>query len=493
VLDNSNVPIPGVTVRAVLTNSLRANMSVLQSVPAVQTDAEGQFLMPGAPVGFVKLLVDGTTADAPGIYPSLEYDVVTVAGRSNTVGMPIYLLPLNPVNKLCVTPTSGGGTLTIPEAPGFSLSFGPGQVTFPGGSKTGCVSVTVVHGDKVPMVPGFGQQPRFIVTIQPAGALFNPPAPITLPNVDSLAPRAVTEMYSYDHDIGSFVAIGTGTVSDDGLIIRSDPGVGVLKAGWHCGGNPAANGTVADCPDCEWCQNNKCVADPAQVGAACDDEDKCTSPDRCIFGACIGLFTTDCDDHNRCTDDRCLSASGQCLNRDKPDDAVTQPPPSLAPSATLVGSIDGFFGANINVSYEFDVSCQSVCIHGTERFATAGDITPSEDWQVLVSTTIQLPGCGVGIRTPENIERTRIHELRHANFHMLVLNPAKHGIGIVYDSAAACAQALLVLGETLARDWEVTALRQRQHCDFAGETSYGLDCFNGTTVEVDDGVYPACP
>jgi len=42
--------------------------------------------------------------------------------------------------------------------------------------------------------------------------------------------------------------------------------VGVLKAGWHCGGNPAANGTVADCPDCKICQNNTCVPDPGQNG-----------------------------------------------------------------------------------------------------------------------------------------------------------------------------------------------------------------------------------
>jgi hypothetical protein len=172
-----------------------------------------------------------------------------------------------------VTPTEGGGTLVIPEAPGFSLTFGPGQVTFPGGSKTGCVSVTVVHGDKVPMVPGFGQQPRFIVTIQPAGAHFNPPAAITLPNVDGLQPRAVTEMYSFDHDIGSFVAIGTGVVSADGQVIRSSPGVGVLKAGWHCGGDPNANGTVADCPACKLCLNNNCNnPDPAQ------DNKKCTTP-----------------------------------------------------------------------------------------------------------------------------------------------------------------------------------------------------------------------
>ncbi|MET0650004.1 MAG: Calx-beta domain-containing protein [Pyrinomonadaceae bacterium] len=270
VLDNSNVPIPGVTVRAVLTNVINSNGFAVQQAASVQTDAQGQFTITQAPVGFVKLLVDGATATRPGTYPSLEYDMVTVAGQVNTVGGPVFLLPLNDANKLCVTATDGGGTLTIPEAPGFSLTFGPGQVTFPGGSKEGCVSVTVVHGDKVPMVPGFGQQPRFIVTIQPSGAVFNTPARITLPNVDGLSPRAVTEMYSFDHDIGSFVAIGTGVVSADGRVITSSPGVGVIKAGWHCGGDPVANGTVADCPDCKLCLNNTCNnPDPAQENKKC--------------------------------------------------------------------------------------------------------------------------------------------------------------------------------------------------------------------------------
>jgi hypothetical protein len=132
----------------------------------------------------------------------------------------------------------------------------------------------VVNGDKVPMVPGFGQQPRFIVTIQPAGAHFNPPAAITLPNVDGLAPREVTEMYSFDHDIGSFVAIGTGIVSDDGLIIRSSPGVGVLKAGWHCGGNPSTTGAAASCPACQTCLTDHCEADASQNGQELP-EDKC--------------------------------------------------------------------------------------------------------------------------------------------------------------------------------------------------------------------------
>src|SRR5262245_61755999 len=97
-------------------------------------------------------------------------------------------------------------------------------------------------------------------------------------------------MYSFDHDIGSFVAIGTGTVSDDGLVIRTNTGVGVLKAGWHCGGNPSPTGTAANCAQCQKCDGASCVADNS---ASCDDGKFCTSadgktpgPDKCDGGKC---------------------------------------------------------------------------------------------------------------------------------------------------------------------------------------------------------------
>jgi hypothetical protein len=199
--------------------------------------------------------------------------VVTIAGQTVDVGLPIYLPRIDENNKLCVSPTTGG-TLMLPDVPGFTLTVEPGSATFPGGSKTGCITVTPVNGDKVPMSPGFGQQPRFVVTIQPVGTVFSPAAKITLPNVDGLAPRAVTEMYSYDHDLASFVSIGTGTVSDDGAIISSDPGVGVIKAGWHCGGNPNPTGSVGTCPTCKKCEGTDCVTDASKNGQAAAGE-KC--------------------------------------------------------------------------------------------------------------------------------------------------------------------------------------------------------------------------
>lgn len=264
VLDNSNQPIPGVTLRLFQLNQGPSGNLPQQVGTPVVTDGEGQFTISPAPVGVFKLMADGGTATRSGVWPTLEYDIITTPGQNNTVGSPIYLPQLNPDNKVCVTSTTGG-TLTVPQVPGFSLTIAPGSATFPGGSRTGCVSVTPVNMDKVPMVPGFGQQPRFVVTIQPVGTMFNPPAAMTIPNVDGLPPRAVTEMYSYDHDLATFVAIGTATVSDDGSVIKSDPGVGVLKAGWHCGGNPNTTGSAGTCPTCQKCQGSGCVADDSQT------------------------------------------------------------------------------------------------------------------------------------------------------------------------------------------------------------------------------------
>ena len=247
VLDNSNQPIAGVT--------LRLRDTALTAV----TDAQGLFRIAPSPVGTLKLIVDGSTAQRPGAWPDLEFELTTVPGRDNTLRMPIYLLPLDLASGLQVDETHGG-RLTLPQLPGFALDILPGSVTFPGGGRSGIVSVTVVHSDKVPMTPNFGQQPRLIVTIQPAGARFDPPARLTLPNVEGLAPGQVTEFYSFDHDLGHFVSIGPGTVSDDGAVVTSNVGVGILKAGWHCCGFPQGTGSPNSCPDCTDCTGDQCVA-----------------------------------------------------------------------------------------------------------------------------------------------------------------------------------------------------------------------------------------
>jgi hypothetical protein len=94
-------------------------------------------------------------------------------------------------------------------------------------------------------------------------------------------------MYSYDHDLAAFVSIGTGTVSEDGALITSDDGVGVIKAGWHCGGNPNPVGSAGTCPTCQKCQGTNCVADTAKNGQPAAGE-KCKD---CKDGAPVPHFT----------------------------------------------------------------------------------------------------------------------------------------------------------------------------------------------------------
>lgn len=261
VLDNADLPVPGATV------------SIPGTALRTTTDAGGRFSLAPAPVGKIGLAVDGSTTSREGTWPALHFELVTVAGRDNTLGRPVYLLPLSDENIAFVDETHGD-TIEIPEIPGFSLAIAPGSVTFPDGSRSGIVSVTLVHADKVPLAPSFGQQPRFVISIQPTGARFDPPARITLPNTEGLAPGVITEIYSFDHDLSQFVAIGTGGVSEDGTVVVSDPGVGILEAGWHAQGNPGDAGSTCNCEACQKCEGGKCVADPAQEARSCADTEQ---------------------------------------------------------------------------------------------------------------------------------------------------------------------------------------------------------------------------
>ncbi len=239
VLDNQEQPLPNVTVR------------VDGTTREAQTDAQGQFSITEAPVGAVRLIADGSTTTAEGEYPTLAFNLVTIAGADNPLSAPIYLVKLDTVNAKTVGEQDV--TLTLPEVPGFALEVKKGSVTFPDGKKTGKLSVTPVNASKIPMAPPNGMQPQFIVTIQPVGAKFDPPARLTLPNVDGHLPGAKVEMYSYDHDLEEFVAIGLGTVSTDGSVIKSNDGVGVIKAGWHCGSQPGGSGCTHNCGECASC------------------------------------------------------------------------------------------------------------------------------------------------------------------------------------------------------------------------------------------------
>ena len=234
VIDENEQPLQGVSIR----------FPAIEDDPkGVQTSADGTFTYQGAPPGFALMEIDGTTAlvDDERELPIMTYEVYNVSGIDNRLDRPIYLLRLNEgkfVDGLMET------VITVEELPGFELTVPAGtDVTFPDGSKEGVISITQVHFDQAPMSPVDGLNSRVLVTIQPPNVKFDPPAPLAIPNVDGYPPNRKVEMFSFDHDLEAFVPIGIGTVTADGTVIESDPGVGVVKTGWHCGSNPQSFGS----------------------------------------------------------------------------------------------------------------------------------------------------------------------------------------------------------------------------------------------------------
>ena len=308
VLDNQDHPLPGVTIR------------VEGTTRQAKTDAQGQFKVTEVPVGPVHLIVDGSTTTVPGEWPTLPYNIVTVAGADNPLSTPVYMVKLDTEHSVWVGKEDK--VITVPELPGFELTVKKGSVTFPNGDREGYLSVTPVNASKVPMAPPNGMQPQLIVTIQPVGARFDPPAPLQLPNVDGHAPGAQVEMYSFDHDLEEFVTIGLGTVSADGKVISSDPGVGVIKAGWHCGSQPTGAGCASNCPVCQDCDGDcNCVSDDSQNPGPCqkcsggapasDDSNKpADTAGDCQKADCTnGVTTTTPDDSDKPSID-CKECSG---------------------------------------------------------------------------------------------------------------------------------------------------------------------------------------
>jgi hypothetical protein len=310
VLDNSDVPLERVTA------------SILGTDRSTVTDAQGRFRIDAAPVGTVLLHVDGATTTRPGTWPTLEFQRTTIAGQDNGIGEPIRLPEIDAHNAFAV----GGDepvVVTMDGVPGMTLTVLPHSARFAGGERVGEITLSQVKLDKVPMPPPNGSlflPPAW--TLQPPGVHFDPPAPVTIPN-NGLPPGRIVEIFQFDHDLGMFVSVGTGTVVPDGSVIASDPGSGVTKSGWGGGGLPPPPVTCpAKCKPCQRCVNGRCVPDPTKDGMPCDGVSNCGV---CNAGVCMPTVAdgTPCDDGNGCTqDDTC--SGGVCTGRPDPPEVFSQ-------------------------------------------------------------------------------------------------------------------------------------------------------------------------
>jgi len=187
----------------------------------------------------------------PGSFPDLSFETVIIPNAETSLAAPALLPPLDPQNEVLFDNTRNV-LLTVEGLEGLRMLVSAGSMTradgsAPSPSDPAVLSLNAVDHDDVPMPMPDGAAPIFAWTLQPAGAAFDPPIRIEYPNFSGLAPGAVSFFLNFDHDTNEFEIVATGTVSEDGSTIVSDPGSGLAKAGWGCNCPPYS--VTEDCEE----------------------------------------------------------------------------------------------------------------------------------------------------------------------------------------------------------------------------------------------------
>ena len=205
------------------------------------TDAAGfyQFIDP-AVSGDQVILIDGDTANSESIhYPSrIPMPVMILPGTENRV-LTSFLSPVDANRRFPITPGEAA-EVTFAELPNYGLHI-PEGVRLIGwdGTPITEINVRTASPDRLPIRPlpdGLTATTVYLYYFfREGGADPESPIPVTMPNEAGLAPGTKADLWYYDESptpdptSNQWRRQGTGTVSDDGLTITTDPGVGIPK------------------------------------------------------------------------------------------------------------------------------------------------------------------------------------------------------------------------------------------------------------------------
>ncbi|MCA9440244.1 MAG: Ig-like domain-containing protein, partial [Candidatus Omnitrophica bacterium] len=258
-----NVPLKGV----------RITVDGMEDTLFALTDNLGNFRLEPAPAGKFFVHVDGRTVTSAIIdgatvatqFPDGYYypfvGKAWVSSPSKEVNIGNIFLPLVISNSLQPVSQNEDTRISFPQSIVDKFpEFEGVQVTVPAdslyaddGARGGKVGIAPVPPDRLPGTLPTGLEFPLVITVQTDGPTnFDVPAPVCFPNLpdpssgEVLPPGAKSGLYSFNHDIGEFSYIGPMTVSEDGKLICSDPGVGIQAPGWH-GGNPPSNEPPPPC------------------------------------------------------------------------------------------------------------------------------------------------------------------------------------------------------------------------------------------------------
>jgi RHS repeat-associated protein len=227
----------------------------------VFTDESGTYRLNNPPVlGDQVLLIDGNTNNTAQFeFPSgIAMPVMILAGQDNKV----ITSHIGRVDATKFTNVVPGQAASVTEAdiPNFSLNIQPGQTIIGwDGQPVTKINVRKVSVDRLPIRPipeGWNTRSVYLFYFfREGGGTPTTPIPVSLPNDLEALPGEQITLWYYDESptpdptSNQWRILGTGTVSQDGKTIVSDPGFGMPKfccgavwGGRSGGGNTGNNG-----------------------------------------------------------------------------------------------------------------------------------------------------------------------------------------------------------------------------------------------------------
>lgn len=219
------------------------------------TDAEGRFTLEPVPAGRFFVKIDGRTAkesNYPGgpYYPYVgkAWDAVAGVATNRAGGTGEIFLPLITADTLQPTSATTDTTISLPAPAietnsvlaGVSITVPANALFSTSGSRGGKVGLATVPPDRLPGPLPPGLELPVVITVQTDGPdNFDRPAPVCFPNLPDPAteqispPGSKRTLISFNHKKGVWEGVGSMTISADGKLACSDPGVGIVQPGWH--------------------------------------------------------------------------------------------------------------------------------------------------------------------------------------------------------------------------------------------------------------------
>ena len=205
------------------------------------SDEAGNFLLLAPPTGTQTMGIDANVARAG--LPIYAVDVTVVPGQITSLATTWLTVPPPPERFVPIANETADQVITDDRFPGVAFTL-PAGVTITGwdGTLKTKIAIERIPHDRLPVPPPPGRTRSLFQLFfgTPMGGVPSAPLPVTLPNDLRLDPGGRAQLWYYDAAPlpgvpAAWKLAGTGTVSDDGQTIVSDPGVGIARFCGVCG------------------------------------------------------------------------------------------------------------------------------------------------------------------------------------------------------------------------------------------------------------------